>query len=214
MGVGVGMGVDMSVGGGEGKGEGKGEGEGGHGQGQGQPVVVKGGQGRIEGRGEEEVAGLTQNELTSGSGTGASTGTGPSPFVHALLWWSPRVCSGLFLVLMLIWLCGTKTTPGEGGFNNNATIATTRKMTVFAWHALFMTLFAVVFTNEAVLSFVAPWSEYFPRVGGSGVGGMAARIMHVICHVLGIKTNLSSLFLSFPLLPPLLPPLPSYNDPF
>ena len=184
--MGVGVGVDMSVGGGEG------------GEGQGQPVVVKGGQGRIEGRGEEEVTGLTQNELTSGSGTSASTG--PSAFVHTLLWWSPRVCSGLFLVLMLIWLCGTKTTPGEGGFNN-ANTATTRKMTVFAWHALFMTLFAVVFTNEAVLSFVAPWSEYLPRVGGSGVGGMATRI-HVICHVLGIKTNLSSFLFSSPSFPP------------
>ena len=113
--------------------------EGGKGQGQGhdqeQPVVIKGGRGPTEGV-NEETPESSPTDFTSHA------------TVRAVLWFTPRVCSGVFVVLLLIWLCGTSTTTtslGEGGFGGKG------KMKVFGWHALFMTLFAVVFTNEGGL---------------------------------------------------------------
>ena len=128
------------------------------GGGQGQPVVVKGsrdvtlGDNQYE---ENEVAGISPTDIMT------------HPIIRTLLWWTPRVCSGLFLVLLLIWLCGstpstTNTTKlfGEGGFG----VMSKGKMRVFGWHALFMTLFAVVFTNEGwtILILLRPLTHSLP----------------------------------------------------
>ena len=113
------------------------------GGGQGQPVVVKGNR--------DVTLEDNQEENEVGAEGISSTDIMTHPIIRTLLWWTPRVCSGLFLVLLLIWLCGSTSSSmnttklfGEGGFVG----VSKGKMRVFGWHALFMTLFAVVFTNE------------------------------------------------------------------
>jgi len=59
-------------------------------------------------------------------------------------WIFPRLLVIIFFVILFLWIY-----QAEGGIGFN-------ESTVFGWHALLMSLFVVVFTQEAVLSFSAP----------------------------------------------------------
>mmetsp|Transcript_13601 Transcript_13601/g.20395 ORF Transcript_13601/g.20395 Transcript_13601/m.20395 type:complete len:365 (-) Transcript_13601:429-1523(-) len=65
------------------------------------------------------------------------------------LWVLPRVFSLIYLVVLLVWIVET-----QGGFGFDAS-------TVFGWHALLMSFFVTLFTNEAVLTYTAP---LFPQL--------------------------------------------------
>lgn len=74
------------------------------------------------------------------------------------------------LVLLLRWLVK------KGGFPRDQY----QYLVVVAWHAVFMTLFAVVFTNEAMLSFVAP---VLPSIHAQPT---YKAYLHAACHVLAL----------------------------
>ena len=61
-----------------------------------------------------------------------------------MLWLMPRVISAIFLVILIYWIVLT-----QGGFDWTATGA-------FGWHALLMSFFVVMFSNEAILTYKAP----------------------------------------------------------
>ena len=76
-----------------------------------------------------------------------------------VLWLLPRVISAIFLVIIIYWIVLT-----QGGFDWTATGA-------FGWHALLMSFFVVMFSNEAILTYKAPlvsqisnsrtWQRYY-----------------------------------------------------
>ena len=72
-----------------------------------------------------------------------------SLLLTGVLWTLPRVISLTYLVVLLVWIVQV-----EGGFGFDAA-------SIFGWHALLMSFFVAMFTNEALLTYVAP---LFPQL--------------------------------------------------
>lgn len=87
-----------------------------------------------------------------------------------VLWTLPRLISAIFLVVMMIWVKKV-----EGGFGFE-------EASVFGWHALCMSLFIVVFTNEAVLTYAAP---FFPQLSNAP---SMQKVFHSSMHILGLTS--------------------------
>lgn len=72
-----------------------------------------------------------------------------SNILTGVLWTLPRAISLTYLVVLLVWIVQV-----EGGFGFDAA-------SIFGWHALLMSFFVAMFTNEALLTYVAP---LFPQL--------------------------------------------------
>ena len=70
--------------------------------------------------------------------------------LNGILWLLPRLISCIFLIVLIYWIKKV-----EGGFGYE-------EVSVFGWHALFMSLFIVMCTNEAILTYTAP---LLPQIG-------------------------------------------------
>eukprot|EP01035_Chromulina_nebulosa_P022251 gene22251-28822_t len=81
------------------------------------------------------------------------------------LWLLPRLSSLIYLVILLVWIIQV-----EGGFGYV-------EDSVFGWHALLMSFFVVLFTNEALLTYRAP---LLPQLTNNI---QLLKYYHVICHV-------------------------------
>jgi hypothetical protein len=88
--------------------------------------------------------------------------------LKSLLWYTPRVLSLIYLIVMLVWVV-----EAEGGFGYTAT-------TVFGWHPLLMSFFVVMFTNEAILTYKAPLLVQMVN------DRTVLRFYHSMCHLLSI----------------------------
>mmetsp|Transcript_15721 Transcript_15721/g.21595 ORF Transcript_15721/g.21595 Transcript_15721/m.21595 type:complete len:487 (+) Transcript_15721:50-1510(+) len=86
------------------------------------------------------------------------------------LWVLPRVFSLIYLVVLLVWIVET-----QGGFGFDAS-------TVFGWHALLMSFFVTLFTNEAVLTYTAP---LFPQLANHV---KYLKSFHSLCHILSLTS--------------------------
>jgi Ctr copper transporter family len=64
-------------------------------------------------------------------------------------WIMPRLCSLVFLVILLVWIVEVE---GSFGYVEES---------VFGWHALLMSFFIAMFTNEAILTYSVP---LFPQL--------------------------------------------------
>jgi len=84
------------------------------------------------------------------------------------LWLMPRLLSMIFLIVLLVWVVQV-----QGGLGYH-------ELTVFGFHAFLMSLFVVTFTNEAILTYVAP---LLPQLTNDR---SYLRYFHVTCHVLGL----------------------------
>ena len=60
------------------------------------------------------------------------------------MWFLPRVISMIYMIIIIVWIMECQ---GTFGFVFTS---------VFGWHALCMSLFVVVFMNEAVLTYTIP----------------------------------------------------------
>ncbi|KAF9996815.1 hypothetical protein BGZ79_009471 [Entomortierella chlamydospora] len=72
----------------------------------------------------------------------------PYPVARSIL---PRIVGVAFLVILFLWIY-----QAEGGIGF-------QEATVFGWHALFMSLFVVVFTQEALLAYSSPLIGFFTK---------------------------------------------------
>ena len=91
--------------------------------------------------GDEQESFINSEKVHEPSRTSAS--------LKSLLWLFPRTISMVLLVITIVWVMEVE---GTFGFDSTS---------VFGWHALCMTLFATVFTNEAVLTYTVP---FFPQM--------------------------------------------------
>ncbi|KAG0016088.1 hypothetical protein BGZ80_009439, partial [Entomortierella chlamydospora] len=89
----------------------------------------------------------------------------PYPVARSIL---PRIVGVAFLVILFLWIY-----QAEGGIGF-------QEATVFGWHALFMSLFVVVFTQEALLAYSSPLIGFFTK------NRTMIKYYHVICHLLGL----------------------------
>jgi len=87
----------------------------------------------------------------------------------------PRVVVVIFLIILVMWIY-----QAEGGLGFE-------EATVFGWHALLMSLFVVVFTQEGVMAYSAPFLDPFTR------NRTIIRYFHISCHVLGIICAIAGL---------------------
>jgi hypothetical protein len=87
----------------------------------------------------------TESEMKTGSSASA-----PAPYTLArsIL---PRLIVVIFLIILFLWIY-----QAEGGIGF-------QEATVFGWHALLMSLFVVVFTQEALLAYSSPLIGYFTK---------------------------------------------------
>jgi len=94
----------------------------------------------------------------------------PGKVLHVFGWLFPRILAVIFFIVLFFWIF-----QAEGGLG-------VTEDTLFGWHALCMSLFIVVFTQEAVLSFSAP------LISGPFKKGFRTheRNFHIVCHVCGI----------------------------
>ena len=83
-------------------------------------------------------------ETISSAPSSKSSNNWVSFYATGTLWIMPRIISLIFLVVLLVWIVQV-----EGGFGFDAA-------SVFGWHALLMSFFVVMFTNEALLTYTAP----------------------------------------------------------
>ena len=67
-----------------------------------------------------------------------------STTIRTMLWLLPRTFSLILLIVVIVWIY-----QNQGGFGFD-------RMSVFGWHAISMTLFAAVFSNEGMLSYAVP----------------------------------------------------------
>jgi len=96
---------------------------------------------------------------------------GASRILQFITWIFPRTLAVIYFVILFLWIF-----QAEGGLGNN-------EANLFGWHALLMSLFIVIFTQEAILSFSSPLiSGPFSRNNSRTID----RYFHVSCHALGI----------------------------
>ena len=90
---------------------------------------------------------LTTNDAPEHASTFQSSSN--SLIISGTLWMLPRLLSLTYLVVLLVWIVQV-----QGGFGFDAD-------SIFGWHALLMSFFVAMFTNEALLTYVAP---LFPQL--------------------------------------------------
>ncbi|KAF9202013.1 hypothetical protein BGZ49_007807 [Haplosporangium sp. Z 27] len=80
----------------------------------------------------------------------------------------PRFFVVVFLIVLFLWIY-----QAEGGIGF-------QEATLFGWHALLMSLFVVVFTQEALLAYSSPLVGFFTK------NRTIIKYYHVACHLLGL----------------------------
>ncbi|KAI8605925.1 eukaryotic cytochrome b561-domain-containing protein [Dissophora ornata] len=80
----------------------------------------------------------------------------------------PRLIVVVFLIVLFLWIY-----QAEGGIGF-------QEATLFGWHALLMSLFVVVFTQEALLAYSSPLIGFFTK------NRTTIKYYHVVCHLLGL----------------------------
>lgn len=99
---------------------------------------------------------------TGGHGNGAvDTSIGQQS--SWLLWLLPRVVTAIYFCILFVWIY-----KAEGGIGTNDS-------NIFGLHALFMSLFILIFVQEAILAFSWPRTHYG-----------AHKYMHTVFHILGL----------------------------
>jgi len=94
-----------------------------------------------------------------------------------VLWASPRVISFIFFVILFLWIY-----QAEGGIGFTF-------LTVFGWHALLMSIFVVILTQEAILTFssVPLLGAYTPQHPRFPVTfHLALHLLGITCAILGL----------------------------
>jgi hypothetical protein len=94
---------------------------------------------------------------------------------HSLIWALPRAVTMCFFAVLFVWIYRA-----EGGLG-------TTFSNLFGVHALLMSLFVVVFTQESILTFSAPlfkWAEF---------AASTKKRFHVCMHLLGIACCIGGL---------------------
>ena len=86
-------------------------------------------------------------KTTSSTPTSSTTPT-PYAFARSIL---PRVVVVIFLIILFLWIY-----QAEGGIGF-------QEANLFGWHALLMSLFVVVFTQEALLAYSSPLIGFFTK---------------------------------------------------
>jgi len=117
-----------------------------------------------------------------------------SRILQILTWSLPRILAVIFLIVLLVWIF-----QAEGGLGFD-------EATVFGFHALFMALFIVIFTQESVLAFASPLISGPFRKERSRIQRyfhIGFHVLGIVCAMLGIVAivyykNLSPLPLAFP----------------
>jgi len=98
----------------------------------------------------------------------------PNRYVQLFRWSISRLLVLVFLVVLIAWIVQVE---GSFGFKDAS---------VFGWHALFMALFVVVFTQEALLSFSSPLLGG-PFTRDCGITSIVKDLYyHLVCHFLGL----------------------------
>ena len=116
----------------------------------------------------------------SSSAAAAAFGTGLSTAARLALQWTPRVLSATFIAVLIAWVSKV-----EGGFGLK------NKVSIFGWHALCMGLFVAVFTNEAVLTFVAPLAPLGAHQGYLVTWHVAMHVLALTSFILGLVAIVS-----------------------
>lgn len=87
----------------------------------------------------------------------------------------PRLVVVIFLIVLFLWIY-----QAEGGIGF-------QESNLFGWHALLMSLFVVVFTQEAILAYSSPLIGFFTK------NRTIIKYYHVVCHLLGAICALGGL---------------------
>ncbi|GJJ77623.1 solute carrier family 31 (copper transporter), member 1 [Entomortierella parvispora] len=89
----------------------------------------------------------------------------PYAFTRSIL---PRFIAVIFLIILFLWIY-----QAEGGIGF-------QEANLFGWHALLMSLFIVVFTQEALLAYSSPLIGFLTK------NRTLIKYYHVACHLLGL----------------------------
>jgi len=87
----------------------------------------------------------------------------------------PRAITFVFLIILFLWIY-----QAEGGLGNP-------EASIFGWHALLMSFFIIVFTQEGVMAYSSPIIGPFVR------NRTVIKFFHVLCHILGVVCAIGGL---------------------
>jgi len=119
---------------------------------------------------DRKASSVELEEHSSRSTTSYGDDRTSSKILQILSWSLPRILAIIFLIVLLVWIF-----QAEGGLGFD-------EASVFGFHALFMALFIVIFTQESVLAFASPLISG-PFIKSSS---LVEKYFHFSCHVLGI----------------------------